>query len=272
MKLPTFLLFVAGVLLACPSNAQQYDDPVPDHDSFTIESKILGETRTINVWVPPGYKESSDPYPVMYMADGGIVNEDFPHIANTMAELIGAKEIPPMILVGIQNADRRYDLTGPTSLKRDKKLIPHYGGSENFRGFIRDELFPEINTRYRTNERKGIIGESLSGLFVMETFFLAPDMFDDYIAFDPSVWWNNHYFVRTAKEHLSKFPGQKKVLWFAGSGVKGMAKDTRAIARTLQQENMPQLRWLYPDEPVEKHNSIFRATKVKAMTRLLGGD
>ena len=28
------------------------------------------------------------------MPDGGILNEDFPHIANTLAELIKAKKIP----------------------------------------------------------------------------------------------------------------------------------------------------------------------------------
>ena len=35
-------------------------------------------------------------------------------------------------------------------------------------------------------------------------------MFDNYIAFDPSLWWNNHYLVRTAKEHLAKFPTTEK--------------------------------------------------------------
>ncbi|WP_153816334.1 hypothetical protein [Chryseobacterium viscerum] len=44
----------------------------------------------------------------------------------------------------------------------------------------------------------------------METFFRPPEMLDNYIAFDPSLWWNNHYLVRMAKEHLAKFPATQK--------------------------------------------------------------
>ena len=100
------LLFILVTLTSC-SNAQKYNDPIPVHDEFTIESKQVGETRNINVWTPPEYKSSTDSLPVMYMADGGIIEEDFPHIANTLAELIKTKKIPPMILVGIANTQRR---------------------------------------------------------------------------------------------------------------------------------------------------------------------
>ena len=75
------------------------------HETFTIESSKVNETRTINVWTPPQYANSTDSLPVMYMADGGL-QEDFPHIANTMAELIATKKIPPFILVGIENTQR----------------------------------------------------------------------------------------------------------------------------------------------------------------------
>ena len=74
---------------------------------------LVNEDRTINVWTPPGYNESIDSFPVLYMPDGGI-KEDFPHIANTLAKLIKENEIPPYILVGIENTERRRDLSGPT--------------------------------------------------------------------------------------------------------------------------------------------------------------
>lgn len=85
------LLFILVSLSSC-SNTPKYNDPIPIHDEFTIESKQVGETRNINVWTPPEYKTSTDSLPVMYMADGGIKDEDFPHIANTIAELIKAKK------------------------------------------------------------------------------------------------------------------------------------------------------------------------------------
>lgn len=269
MKFIYLSILITIVSLSC-ANAVQQNDPIPVHDEFTIVSKMVGETRTINVWTPPEYQSSTDSLPVMYMADGGIVDEDFPHIANTLAELIKSKSIPPMILVGIANTQRRRDLTGPTMVKEDKEIAPVVGGSENFRAFIKDELFPEINKRYRTTNKKSIIGESLSGLFVVETFFLAPDMFDNYIAFDPSLWWNDQHLVKTAKAKLANFPKTEKRIWFAGSGAKDISKPTRALAAIFKSENVANVKWQYSPEPKEKHHTIFRATKVKAIQWTLG--
>ncbi len=262
-----FLLFF--LLISCVNYAQE-TDPIPAHDAFTIDSKHVGETRTINVWTPLNYKTSTDALPVMYMADGGIVDEDFPHIANTLAALIASKSIPPMILVGIANTQRRRDLTGPTVVEKDKEIAPFVGGSEKFRAFIKEELFPEINKRYRTTNKRSLIGESLSGLFVVETFFLTPDMFDNYIAFDPSLWWNDQYLLKTSKEHLANFPESEKRLWFAGSSAKDINKATKKLSEVLKSENLPNVKWRYSPESKEEHHTIFRATKVKAILWTLG--
>ncbi|MFT3902976.1 MAG: alpha/beta hydrolase-fold protein [Niabella sp.] len=264
MKNIYYILLTGVLFLISCSNASQSSDPVPQHETFTIKSKQVREDRIINVWTPENYKTNSDSLPVMYMADGGI-KEDFPHIANTLAKLIKEKKIKPLILVGIENTQRRRDLTGFTEVEKDKEIAPIVGGSEKFRAFINDELFPEINKRYRTTTEKSIIGESASGLFVMETFFLTPEMFDNYIAFDPSLWWNNHYLVRTAKEYLAKFPTNEKRLWFAGSNTGDIFPYTKELANILKTENSANLIWDYSDEPKEKHTTIFRATKEKAI-------
>lgn len=266
---PIYCCLLLSILFINFSKASTKQDPIPAHDTFKIESEQLGETRTINVWTPSDYKAGKDPLPVMYMADGGL-KEDFPHIANTMDELIKAKKIKPMILVGIENTQRRRDLTGPTLVEKDKEIAPVVGGSEKFRAFINDELFAEINKRYRTSGKKGILGESLSGLFVVETFFLKPEMFDYYIAFDPSLWWNDHYFVKTAKEHLAKLPAAKKKLWLASSNTQEIAPYVKELANVLKGENPSNLKWSYTHQPKEDHSTIFRATKEKALTWALG--
>ncbi|MDR6967786.1 putative alpha/beta superfamily hydrolase [Flavobacterium arsenatis] len=250
--------------LTCFQNAPQNQDPIPKHDTFKVVSKAVAETRTINVWTPEEYTKTSESLPVLYMLDGGI-KEDFPHIANTLSELIKSKKIKPIILVGIENTKRRRDLTGPTEVAKDKEIAPIVGGSEKFRAFVNDELFAEINKRYRTNPEKGIIGESLAGLFVVETFLTHPEMFDFYIAFDPSLWWNNQYLVKTAKQQLAKFPTEEKRLWFAGSDAEDIHISTRILSKTLESENSKNLKWHYSDEPKEQHTTVFRATKVKAL-------
>ncbi|RZF57981.1 alpha/beta hydrolase [Sphingobacterium corticibacterium] len=264
MKNIYFAFLTVILFLTSCSNVSQPNDPIPEHETFKIQSKQVGEERTINVWTPDDYKTTSDALSVMYMADGG-VKEDFPHIANTLAKLIKEKKIKPLILVGIENTERRRDLTGFTEVEKDKEIAPVVGGSEKFRAFIKEELFPEINKKYRTTNEKSIIGESASGLFVMETFFLTPEMFDNYIAFDPSLWWNNHYLVRTSKDHLAKFPITKKRIWFAGSNAEDISPYTKELAGIFKTENYPNIKWNYSDEPKEKHNTIFRATKEKAI-------
>ena len=265
MKKIIFYLCIVAFTISCKNNAVAYNDPIPEHDSLTIVSKFVNENRIINIWTPPSYnKQATDSFPVLYMPDGGI-KEDFPHIANTLAKLIEEKKIPPFILVGIENTDRRRDLTGASESEDDKKYCPITDGAKDFRAFITDELIPEINKKYRTNSKKGIIGESLAGLFVMETFFTKPETFDFYIAMDPSLWWNNNYLANNAELLLAKFPEKDIKLWFAGSDAEDIYRFTRSIEKTFQNSTPKGLIWKYSDEPKEKHNTIFRATKEKAL-------
>ena len=261
-----FPLFLIGILqtICCANVVPENGDPIPAHDAFTMLSQEVGEERTINVWVPESYNTNSDSLMVLYMPDGG-TQEDFPHIANTLHELITAHKIPPVILVGIENTQRRRDLTGPTQVEKDKEIASVVGGSVPFRAFISEELIPEINKRYRTKNKKGILGESLAGLFVTETFLLKPELFDFYMAFDPSLWWNDHYLVKTAHEQLDQFTATPKTFWFAGSNAEDIAAYTRDLSEILQARDQKKLTWKYVDEPHEEHHTIFRATKEKAI-------
>ncbi|WP_452231813.1 alpha/beta hydrolase [Lacinutrix sp. MEBiC02595] len=262
-----FLLLVALLTSSCWQTTTIHD-VIPNHDNFTIKSKFVNETRVINVWVPPNYKNGTDSFPVLYMPDGGI-KEDFPHIANSIAKLVESKNIPPVILVGIENTERGRDLTGFSETEYDAQFCPLTDGAKNFRAFITEELMLQINSKYRTTSQKGIIGESLAGLFVMETFLVQPNAFDFYIAMDPSLWWNNHYLEQNASTYLNAFPNKKKKLWFAGSGVEDISIHTNNLAKTLQNNAPSTLIWKYEDAPNEKHSTIFRAKKEQALTWIM---
>ena len=255
-------LFLATFIFSC-NKAIVYDDPIPNHETLKINSIFLNEERVINIWTPPSYDTSNDSIPVLYMADGGI-KEDFPHIANTLDTLIKRNKIPNVILVGIENTERRRDLTGPTKIEYDLKYIPNPGGSDNFRKFINDELFPGINQKYRTTSERGLIGESASGLFVMETFILDPNMFDYYIAMDPALWFNEQYLVKNFEILTKENNYKNKRLWFAGSRATDISPFTKDLEKKLK-NNKSELTWNYVDAPNEKHNTIFRATKEKAL-------
>jgi predicted alpha/beta superfamily hydrolase len=232
-------------------------------ETFTIDSKILGETRRINVYLPPGYTESSKiNFPVIYMPDGGLA-EDFLHVAGLVQVSVGNETMRPFLLVGIENTERRRDMTGPTENEKDKKIARHVGGSAAFRKFIRDELMPQIKTRYRTTDETAIVGESLAGLFVVETFLLEPDLFDTYIAFDASLWWNDHKMIDGAAEKLRARPELKKTVYFASSG-DDTAEITERFADILGSNAAPNIHWHYEKMPDEKHSTIYHPAALKA--------
>lgn len=262
MKKILFVLAAITVIISC-GKKPLYNDPVPEHDTFTIPSSYTNDTRVINVWKPNSYSENN-PLPVLYMPDGG-TKEDFPHIANTLNKLILEQRIPPMILVGIENTKRGRDLTGASQTPEDEQYCPLSDGAKNFRMFITNELFASIEEKYKVTPKRAIIGESLAGLFIIETFLQAPETFDTYIAMDPSLWWNNHYLVKNADALLDNLPKDPKTLWFAGSNTEDISVYTQMLKTTLTKKELKSLRWKYADEPKEKHNTIFRATKEKAL-------
>ena len=242
-------------------------EPLPPHESFTVESAGLKETRRINVYTPPGYDAAGAVrYPVLYMPDGGL-REDFPHVAATIDTAIRAGEMRPLILVGIENTERRRDMTGPTVVEEDKKIAPRVGGSAAFRRFIADELIPEIGRRYRGSDETGIIGESLAGLFVVETFFLQPELFDTYIALSPSLWWNNEELVKKAGERLKSMPGLHKTLYVASAN-DDIIPPIAHLGEILGTSAPAGLRWQYKPRTDLLHSTIYRGASPQVLREM----
>lgn len=249
------------------ASAVAAQEPVPPHETFTVQSTALGEMRRINVYTPPGYAAGRTRYPVLYMPDGG-VEEDFPHVAATVDSAVRAGEMRPMIVVGIENTQRRRDMTGPTEVERDRRIAPVVGGSAAFRRFIAAELMPEVRRRYRTTREKAIIGESLAGLFVAETFFTQPDLFDTYIALSPSLYWNGEALVRTAAERLRAHPRMHAALYLSSAG-DDIGPETARLADVLRANAPRGLRWEYRPRPDLTHATIYRAVAPGVLRHLL---
>ena len=237
-------------------------------ETFTIDSKVMHEMRRINVYMPPGYADSATlRVPVLYMPDGGLA-EDFLHVAGLVQVGVGNGTMRPFLLVGIENTKRRRDMTGPTENADDKKIAPQVGGSAAFREFIRTELMPAIRQRYRTTSETAIVGESLAGLFVVETFLLSPDMFDTYIAFDPSLWWNNGKLANDAGTLLKGRALKGKSLYLAGSSNSGLAEVAEKLSAPLKGAASSGLSWKYTSLPNETHATIYHPAALDAFRYL----
>lgn len=257
------LVSIAILVLA----QQSPTDSIPPYDTLSLSSAALGEVRHINVHVPKEYNlATSTRFPVLYMPDGGI-DEDFPHIVNTVDSLIALRAIRPVIVVGVPNTQRRRDLTGPTAVHSDSAIAAHVGGSAAFRRFFRDELIPEIDKRYRTTPVRSIVGESLAGLFIVETFLREPSLFDHYIAFDPSLWWNRGALVDSTPmllrsawsdnvTHRTARRMPRRTIYFAASH-DDIDDETQRFAAALRSRGG--FGWTHVTRPDLTHATIFRA-------------
>jgi predicted alpha/beta superfamily hydrolase len=265
LHLAALISFAATTALAqSPLSNASAAAPLVMGETFTITSGTLHEVRRINVYAPAVYADSPGVrLPVLYMPDGGM-REDFLHVAGLVEVLTGNGTMRPFILVGIENTQRRRDLTGPTQNERDRRIAPVVGGSEAFRAFIRTELMPVIRQRYRTTGETAIVGESLAGLFVVETFLREPDLFDTYVAFDPSLWWNDGRMVAGAAGQLRGRNVGHKTLWFASSSDVDKDNLPGQLADVLRQGNYPGLDWHYEPMPEEGHPTIFHPGALRA--------
>lgn len=274
MKRIILTLLLAVVSPAGLQAATTEPAPLVIGQTFTLDSTNLGETRRINVYAPPGFavavgSADTTRLPVLYMPDGGLA-EDFLHVAGLVQ--IGAINgtMRPFLLVGIENTQRRRDLTPPTTDERDLAIAPKVGGSAAFRAFLRDELMPVITARYRTTGETAIVGESLAGLFAVETFLVEPGLFDTVVAIDPSLWWNREDLVARAADLLAARGDTGGTLWLASSDEAGIIAPTGKLAAQLTAAGLPGVRWVYQPLPGETHMTIYHPAALQAFRAVLG--
>ncbi|MBG7631359.1 MAG: alpha/beta hydrolase, partial [Bacteroidetes bacterium] len=112
--------------------------------------------------------------------------------------------LPDMILIGISNnTNRTRDLTtSQIKMRRGAEMDQDTGGADNFTQFIEKELIPFIDSKYRTAPYRTLIGHSYAGLFTINMLINHTHLFNNYIAIDPSLDWDNQKLLLEAKEKL----------------------------------------------------------------------
>lgn len=237
----------------------------------TISSKELGETRTLNIYLPEGYsKDSIATYPVIYLLDGS-ADEDFIHIAGLVqfACFPWVKLLPKSVVVGIANVDRRRDFTYPTTIGKDKKDFPTTGQSQKFIAFIENELQPYIQKNYSTNSSKTIIGQSLGGLLATEILFKKPTLFNHYVIVSPSLWWDNESLLSVAPVFANPDFQQNTTVFVAvGKEGKIMEADASRLVDLLKKGAARTTKTDFHYFTDENHATIFHLAVYKAFEKL----
>lgn len=259
------LLALALLVSACASVAAPSAAPIQLGLSHTLQSRVLNEAREINVWLPPGYDGTTDRYTVLYLIDGG-VEQDFPHIAGLGQLGAVSYTYAPLIIVGVKTGTRIAELTPPPADARYRTAFPNAGGAARFRDFLRTEVIPFINARYRTNDSRAVIGESLAGLFIVDTFLNEPALFNDYVAVSPSLWWDDRALARSSARLLSQHPGSSRRLYLSIADEGGTMRDGVDTFRAAAEAAQTRVTLHFSDRSAgESHATTFHPAALDAL-------
>lgn len=178
----------------------------PGAEQWDVTSRITGRAYRIYVSLPAeGLPPPPGGYPVVYVTDADYI---FHTAADTQMMLSIGMQAKPAVIVGIgygtgvmaATVSRFMDLTPTPPGKTVGASIEGapmfdgatFGGAEGFRRFLREELKPQIDALYDTNEDDTTLcGHSLGGLFALHVLFHDPQAYNAYVIGSPSIVWND---------------------------------------------------------------------------------
>ena len=255
-----------------PARAGDGPTPISAGTTYILKSADKGKTYEVNIFTPRRYETDLEAsFPVLYVIDGGL-DQDFLHIAG-LADLAAVNgNYEDLIVVGIRTNNRVYELTTAPTDPRYVREEGFAGGSGEFRAFIQDVVIPFVESSYRAAERRAVIGESLAGLFITETFLTAPATFTDYISVSPSLWYDDRRLAKDAAEHLKNHDETPRRLYLTMADEGGtMQMGLDEVVAALGEYTPEGLKWTYVDRRESEHHwTIYHGAALDALRWAFG--
>lgn len=222
-----------------------------------LRSEIMGNSRLLRVWVPPGYDGTGAiSYPVLYLNDGQNLFESTTafagehwQVGETASRLIAENKIRPLVIVGIDNTKNRAAEYIPYK-SRDPRILRPKGKS--YPDFLQREIMPFIEDRYPvagSPENTGLGGSSLGGLITLYTELAAPNVFGRLLIESPSLFVAERQIIEDARR-FQTWPS-RVYLGMGTQEVGNVEKDAKILGDLRELETI--LRQADFDERSEKH-------------------
>jgi enterochelin esterase-like enzyme len=139
-------------------------------DVHHIFSKKLGATRTLRVWMPPGFDRHTR-YSVLYLNDGqNLFGDGDPESGGggwradtAAADLMVGRRITPLLIVGIDNEGDRGRAIDYLPVPDPFDPAPAPSGADAYLDFLIGEVIPFVDEHYPTlrgPEYRGFGGSS----------------------------------------------------------------------------------------------------------------
>lgn len=170
--LVTVLVLFVQICFAQKS-IKNYTDPVAKELSigttYTFQPQSVHGNWKVIVRLPKGYENSTNKYPVVYVLHGDLY---FNFAVSGLQRLVDFGEMPEAITVGISNESNAYFAFGS-----DK--------ADQFLGFIENEVFPLVESKYRMHQDRSLLGWHYTAGFAFHALINRPDLFKNYIPASP---------------------------------------------------------------------------------------
>ncbi len=266
---------VAAILVVLATVLAAGAEPITIGETAKIQSKVLGEERTILVSTPPNYAQSRERYPVLYMTDG---DAHLTHTRGTIDFLARNGLMPNLIIVGIANTDRTRDLS-PTRWARPapdggQAQAAIGGGAGAFLEFFAKELFPYVEGHYRTAPYRVFAGHSLGGLLALDVLVTRPEMFNAVIAASPALNWDDDFILRATSEFFKNRQELPVTLFVTmADEERGEAAPTRfdRLRGTLAAAKAAGFAWDSMSMPDETHGTVVLRSHYWGLRKAFAG-
>ena len=197
--------------------------------------------------------------------------------------------IEPFIIVGIGtigeradwNKERRRDLTPTHVLEQDRRDSFDLGsrgltgGAENFLSFIKNELIPDIEVKYRSDTlNRGFVGYSFGGLFGAYILLNDPQLFQNYIIGSPTLQYDNFIILQRLMEVTPEQLNSIKSI-FISVGEQELGDDLKSFAELrdlLLNMDLPNLNLESTIIEGEGHISAIPQTLIKGFRFIYGNN
>lgn len=251
-----------------------------------FRSRFFRNTRFLRVWLPPAYdaaESSLRRYPVLYLNDGQNLFEASTsftgvewQVDETAERLISQDQIPPMIIVGIDNAGK----------DRFREYMPHRSlnpmmlrvQGNRYPNFLIKEVMPFVARNYRVAsgpENTGLGGSSLGALISLYTAAVHPGWFGRLLIESPSLWASNRQMIKDSRS-VKQWPERI----FLGTGTaeagredrdRSVVDDVRELAGIFRRAGLDDRRLkLVIEEGATHHESAWARRFPDALLFLFG--
>jgi predicted alpha/beta superfamily hydrolase len=245
------------------------------HVLAPLAMPALDRTRTIRLYLPPGYETSKRHYPVLYMHDGQNLFDAATAYAGewgvdeTLNDLARTKGLE-LIVVGIDNGGtlRIHELNAWDNEKFGK------GEGREYMRFVVEVVKPYIDAHYRTKSGRAdtaIMGSSMGGLISHYAIAAYPEVFSKAGIFSPAYWLAPPIFDDPAESRLAR---DAKLYFYAGGkegektmpGMSGMQNDMNRMVDAVRKAGHPPRNLFVHVNPEAQHNeAAWRAEFPKAV-------